>query len=163
MIARRPHCLRSSVIAGMLVAAALCSVAPALAGEPVTVENAWIPLAPPGLKVHAAYMTVINRSTNDQHIVGASSPGYERIELHRSAVKDGMSSMQTLDEVTVPANGRVEFAPAGLHFMLVGPTRPQAVDDQVQIVLRLRSGEQVGVSAVVRRRDTASPDAHRHH
>jgi len=47
--------------------------------------------------------------------------------------------------------------------MLIGPKRPQAVDGRVQIVLRLRSGDQIDVSAVVRRRDDASPGAHSHH
>jgi copper(I)-binding protein len=162
MIARCLDPLRSSVIGSVLVGGVLC-VASALAGTSVTAEGAWIPWAPPALKVHVAYMTIVNRSMTDEHIVGADSPDYERIELHRSVIKDGVSTMQAVEKVTVPANGRVEFAPTGLHLMLVGPRRPQAVDGHVQIILRLNGGERVDVSAVVRRRDDASPGAHSHH
>ncbi len=162
MTGRRLDPLRCSVIGSMLVGVALCA-ASALAGPSVTAEGAWVPWAPAVLKVHVAYMTIVNRTTTDRHIVGADSPDYERIELHRSAIKDGVSTMQAVEQVTVPANGRVEFAPTGLHLMLVGPRRPQTVDGHVQIVLQLSDGERVDVSAVVRRRDDASHGAHSHH
>jgi periplasmic copper chaperone A len=153
--------LRCSVIGGMLVGIVL-GAASALAGASLTAEGAWVPWAPPVLKVHVAYMTIVNRGMTDKHIVGADSPDYERIELHRSAVKDGVSTMQAVENVTVPANGRVEFAPTGLHLMLIGPRRPQAVDDHVRIALRLSDGEELDVSAVVRRRDDAGHGAHSH-
>jgi len=154
---------RLALIGSAVVGAALAAVVPASAGESLQAENAWVPWAPPALMVHVAYMTIVNRGAADQAIVGAESADYERIELHRSAIKDGVSTMQAVDEVPLPANGRVEFAPTGLHLMLIGPKRPQAVDGRVQIVLRLRSGDQIDVSAVVRRRDDASPGAHSHH
>ena len=155
---------RLAVIGSALVGAALVTAAPASAGEALQVENAWVPWAPPGLKVHVAYMTIVNRGATDQIIVSVESTDYERIELHRSVIKDGVSTMEAIGEVKVPANGRIEFVPTGLHFMLIGPRRPQAVDGHVQIVLRLSSGEEVDVSAVVRRRDDAGHGgAHSHH
>jgi copper(I)-binding protein len=154
---------RLAVIGSAVVGAALVTVVLASAGEPLQAENAWVPWAPPGLKVHVAYMTIVNRGATDQIIVSAESTDYERIELHRSVIKDGVSTMEAIGEVKVPANGRVEFAPTGLHLMLIGPRRPQALDGHVQIVLRLSSGEEVDVSAVIRRRDDAGHGAHSHH
>ena len=154
---------RLAVIGSAVVGAALVTVVPASAGESLQAENAWVPWAPPGLKVHVAYMTIVNRGATDQIIVSAESTDYERIELHRSVIKDGVSTMEAIGEVKVPANGRVEFAPTGLHLMLIGPRRPQALDGHVQIVLRLSSGEEVDVSAVIRRRDDAGHGAHSHH
>ena len=46
--------------------------------------------------------------------------------------------------------------------MLIGPKRTPALDDHVHIVLRLRGGEQVQVSAVVRRREGAGQVDHHH-
>jgi copper(I)-binding protein len=154
---------RLPLIGSGLVGAAFVAVVLASAGESLKVENAWVPWAPPGLEVHVAYMTIVNPGATDQVIVSVDSTNYERIELHRSVIKDGVSTMQAIDEVRVPANGRVEFVPTGLHLMLIGPKRPQAVDGHVQIVLRLRGGEQVDVSAVVRHRDATSRGAHSHH
>jgi copper(I)-binding protein len=152
-----------AVIGSALVGVALVPVAPASAGESLKIENAWVPWAPPGLKVHVAYMTIVNRGATDRVVVGAESTDYERIELHRSVIKDGVSTMQAIDEVRVPANGRVEFAPTDLHLMLIGPRRPQAAEGHAQIVLHLSDGEKIDVSAVVRRRDDAGHGAHSHH
>jgi copper(I)-binding protein len=163
MIGRWLELRRLAVIGGAVVGAVLVTVVPASAGESLQAENAWVPWAPPGLKVHVAYMTIVNRGATDQMIVSAESTDYERIELHRSVIKDGVSTMEAVGEVKVPANGRVEFAPTGLHLMLIGPRRPQTLDGHVQIVLRLSSGEEVDVSAVIRRRDDAGHGAHSHH
>ena len=154
---------RLAVIGSAVVGAVLMTVVPASAGESLQAENAWVPWAPPGLKVHVAYMTIVNRGAIDQIIVSAESTDYERIELHRSVIKDGVSTMEAIGEVKVPANGRIEFAPTGLHLMLIGPRRPPTLDGHVQIVLRLNSGEEVDVSAVIRRRDDAGHGAHSHH
>jgi periplasmic copper chaperone A len=163
MIGRWLELGRLAVIGSAVVGAALMTVVPASAGESLQAENAWVPWAPPGLKVHVAYMTIVNRGATDQIIVSAESTDYERIELHRSVIKDGVSTMEAIGEVKVPANGRIEFAPTGLHLMLIGPRRPPALDGHVQIVLRLSSGEEVDVSAVIRRRDDAGHGAHSHH
>ena len=152
---------RSLAVGGAIVIAAFLAAAMARAAEPLAAENAWVPLAPPVAKVHAGYMTIVNRGDTDQHIVAAESPHYAHVELHESFVKDGLSGMRPIDQVTVPAQGRVAFEPAGLHFMLIGPKQRQALDGHVRIVLRLRSGEQLGVSAVVRRH--GSPGGHHHH
>jgi len=158
-----PRHRRSLAIGGAFVGAVLCA-ALASAGEPVlTAEDAWVPWAPPAVKVHAAYMTVVNRSGVDQVIVGADSPDYERIELHQSSVKDGLSQMRAVEEVTVPPYGRVAFEPAGLHLMLIGAKRTSVVDGHIPIVLRLRGGEQVTVAAVIRRRDGGSQSSGHHH
>jgi copper(I)-binding protein len=163
MIGRWLELGRLAVIGSAVVGAALMTVVLASAGESLQAENAWVPWAPPGLKVHVAYMTIVNRGATDQIIVSAESTDYERIELHRSVIKDGVSTMEAIGEVKVPANGRIEFAPTGLHLMLIGPRRPPALDGHVQIVLRLSSGEEVDVSAVIRRRDDAGHGAHSHH
>jgi copper(I)-binding protein len=74
-----------------------------------------------------------------------------------------MSAMRGVDRVTIPANGRVAFAPAGLHVMLIGPARTLAVNDRIRVVLRLRGGGEVAVSAVIRRRDGGDRAHHGHH
>ena len=146
----------------VLIAAVSCA-ASALAQASVIVENAWVASAPPTVKVHAAYMAVVNHGATGKDVIGAESPDYERIELHRSLIKDGVSSMQPVEKLAVPAHGHVELAPGGLHLMLLGPKRPQAMGDRITIVLRLDGGEAINVSAVVRPRDDTSHGSHSHH
>jgi len=154
---------RRAILVIGVVGAAFYAAAQLLAAERVSAENAWVPWAPPTVEVHAAYMTIVNRSNEEQSVVGAESPDYERVELHSSSVKNGVSEMRDVDQVAIPANQRVAFEPGGLHVMLIGPKRPHAVDSRVRIVLRLQSGELVEISAVVRRRDTGSHAGHDQH
>jgi periplasmic copper chaperone A len=149
--------------AGLGAAALMVILGAAPAAERLFAENAWVPWAPPAIKVHAAYMTVANRSDDDQVIVGADSPDYERVELHASSVRNGLSEMRAVDRIAVPARKQVAFAPGGMHIMLINPKRTYAVDDRVSVVLRLQGGEKIETAAVVRRRERAQEPAHHHH
>ena len=142
--------------------AVLCTTVSA--AERLTAENAWVPWAPPAIKVHAAYLMIVNRSNVDHVIIGAESPEYERAELHGSSIRDGLSEMRSLDRIAVPANKQVAFEPGGLHIMLINPKRTYGVDDRIRLVLRLDSGDQIETSAVVRRRAPRNDvQHHRHH
>ena len=132
------------------------------AAERLTAENAWVPWAPAAIKVHAAYLTIVNRSNVDQVIIGAESPDYERVELHRSSISNGLSEMRSLDQISVPANKRVTFEPGGLHVMLINPKRAYGVEDRIRLVLRLGGGDRFEASAVIRRRERGI-DARPHH
>jgi len=149
--------------AGLGAAALMVILSAAPAAERLVAENAWVPWAPPAIKVHAAYMTIVNHSHDDQFIVGVESPDYERAELHTSLVRNGVSEMRALDRVLVPAHKQVAFAPGGMHIMLINPKRTQAADDRVRVVLRLQSGEQIETAAVVRRRERSQEPTHHHH
>jgi copper(I)-binding protein len=149
--------------AGLGAAALMAILSTAPAAERLVAENAWVPWAPPAIKVHAAYMTVANHGAADQVIVGADSPDYERAELHVSSTRDGLSEMRAVDRIAVPAGKHIAFAPGGTHIMLINPKRTTAVDDRVRVVLRLQGGEKIETSAVVRRRERTNEPAHHHH
>jgi copper(I)-binding protein len=148
-------------VAAAVFASLLCAASPA--AERLVFENAWVPWAPSAMKVHAAYMTIVNRGHDDQVIVGVESPDYERAELHASSTVKGVSEMQSLDKVPVPARATIAFAPGGMHIMLFNPKRTFAVDERVRVVLRLQGGERIEASALVRRRERAHEPAHPHH
>ena len=80
MTGRCFNLLRCSVIVSMLAGVALGSMpGTSWAGGSLDAEGAWIPLAPGGLKVHVAYMTIVNHVATDKHIIGADSPDYESV------------------------------------------------------------------------------------
>ena len=147
----------------MVAATGLALCTGAHASERVIAENAWVPWAPSTIKVHAAYMTVVNHGHDEQVIVGVESPDYERAELHASLVKNGVSEMRALDRIALPAHKPVAFAPGGMHIMLINPKRAYAADERVRVVLRLQSGEQIEASAQVRRREREPTPTHHHH
>ena len=106
-----------------LIAATLVSFLPLAAcnSEPeqprVTVENAMVHLPAVKGRPGAAYFTL--RTNNDPtRLMGVTSPRVERIELHHSVTKDGVSRMGRVQNLSF---GReLEFKPGGKHAMLFG-------------------------------------------
>ena len=116
------------------------------------VTNAWIRMAPATLKTHGAYMTITNGGSEAKDLVAASSPNYKGVQLHVSRVVDGIATMEHLESVEIPAGGKAEFKPGGLHLMLMQAIKPLEEGGTVPLTLSFRSGETVSVEAMVMKR-----------
>ena len=117
---------------------ALCSTA-VLAQ--VSIENPWARATPPGAKLAAGYLTIVNAGAADR-LLGASSPSAARVELHVN-LKDGeVFRMREVKALALPAQGRLELKPAGAHLMFFDIRQPFRLGDKVPVTLRFeRAGE----------------------
>lgn len=97
----------------------------------------------PGSVPAAGYFTLENRSPAEIELVGAESPAYDRIELHRSIREDGMSRMERVSGIELAPGERIEFVPGGYHLMLFDPRQPLSPGDQVDITLHLESQQAI--------------------
>lgn len=144
--------IRQVLFAGLAVALAFIAGAPAQAADNnIKVEDAWIPMAAPSIKVHAGYFTIKNGGDTAQELVAAECDSYEKAELHISRVTDGVATMDHVAQVAIPAHGDVKFAPGSLHVMLVGAKAPLAEGAKVELRLVFADGSKVPVSAVVKK------------
>lgn len=132
------------------------------AAEPLNVSGAWVREGPPNTAVLAAYMRIGNPSPADIVIVAANSPQFERVEIHRTEIQDGIARMLRQDRLVVPAGGGVDLAPGGLHIMLIQALQPLAPGAWVEIDLQLSNGGRQQISAEVRP-GTADGMDHNHH
>jgi len=129
----------------------LASAGPLMAsGGALMVHDAWIREAPPGQEVLAGYMVLESHSATEQVLSGAHSAAFGSIEIHKTEMHEGMMRMVPQPQLSVPAHGRVEFAPGGLHLMLMKPVKALHKGDQVELVLELADGSEVAVTAEVR-------------
>lgn len=86
---------------------------------PVIVEHPRVPQPFAMARAAAGYMTIRNAGAQDEHLVGVRIEG-RKATLHESRESDGVMRMVPLDSVEIPAGGSVEFAPGGLHVMIMG-------------------------------------------
>ncbi|MGH8259435.1 MAG: copper chaperone PCu(A)C [Steroidobacteraceae bacterium] len=114
------------------------------------VENAWIPLPPPGAQVAAAYFTLHNTGREPAVLVGVDCPLAAHAMLHESSVVNGESRMRMVDRLTVPPGRSVILKPRGLHVMLDDLSRALQVGQQVPLVLHFAAGTEVRAIARVR-------------
>jgi copper(I)-binding protein len=103
-----------------IIIASLLFTAPAWAAQ-VEIRDAWI-RALPAPAPSGGYFTMKNTGTADITLTAAKSPACGMLMLHQSKEMGGMSSMEDVASVPVPAGGDVRFAPGGFHLMCMDPT-----------------------------------------
>ena len=116
----------------------------------LVVERAWIRTAPPGAMMLAGYATIRNEGDASLMLTGADSADFSSVSIHESAIKNGVEHMHPLDRLDIVPGARVEFSPAGKHFMLMRPTRGLKSGDKVKIHIATESGEGATAEFVVR-------------
>jgi len=114
---------------------------------PFDVTDAWF-RALPGKLPAGGYFTVQNNTGREVAITGASSDACGMLMIHQSSNKGGMSGMSMMEEVKVPAGGKIAFAPGGTHLMCEQPKMKIGV--KVPVTLHLAGGNSVSVAFEVR-------------
>ena len=89
----------------------------------------------------AGYFTLINTTAAPARLVGAASPACGTLMLHKSVSGNGEENMLMVPGVTIPAHGRLQFAPGGYHLMCMSPGPAMTPGKSVPVTLRLANGE----------------------
>jgi len=140
---------RRPVFVCLILALTLIPAASEEAG--VSVRDAWVREAPPGMTMMAGYMELRNNTSRPQVLVAASSSGFESVMIHRAIVKDGMAGMVHASQIELTPNASLIFAPGGYHLMLMNPKRTLRAGDPVVINLEFRGGLVLPVAFEVRK------------
>jgi len=138
--AMNPWLHRPAHLVAALVAALLLSACAQPANERVAIENPWIREAPPTARALAGYMQLRNNGTQAVSLLFASSADFERIELHVTRQDNDRMRMEQVDHVALPPRETIEFAPGGLHLMLIGPRRELSAGARVVVELSFSDG-----------------------
>ncbi|MFA7388717.1 MAG: copper chaperone PCu(A)C [Thiohalobacteraceae bacterium] len=133
------------------------------AAEALRISGAWVREGPPNATVLAGYMRIENRTASEAIVVSADSPQFQRVEIHRTEVQDGIARMLPQEHLTIPAGAVLELQPGGLHLMLMQPAQWLQSGAQVEIELRLEGGGRQQVAAEVRPAANSSGTGHSPH
>jgi copper(I)-binding protein len=142
----------SSILIGLVLCVVLLGGAAAHAGEPtpdIQVKEAWIRWLPANVP-GGGYMTLINTGAAARLLIGASSPDYGEVSIHRSRIRNGMNEMAPVESIVLKPLIPVRFAEGGYHLMLMQPKRPLEPGDRVLITLRFARGPPVAAPFEVR-------------
>lgn len=124
----------------------------------IEVHNAWMRPAVQG-ENGAVYFVLHNHSSSVEELVEATSDAAETVEIHEStATAEDVIQMHKLSSVPLEPFAELEFAPGGLHMMLVRLKQNFGVNDDVEVVLHFRNSEDITVVAHVE--DAAPEDNH---
>jgi hypothetical protein len=121
------------------------------AQPPLVVSGAWVREPVPGRPVAAAYAVIENSGAADVQIVAARSDIAGTVELHEMVRTGDMMKMAPVKHITVPAKGKVELKPGGLHVMLFDLKTPVKDGDTVTLTFETSSGATLRTTAPVRK------------
>ena len=124
---------------------------------PIRLEKPWVRRAPampdakPGTESSAGgYVTILNRGTAPDALVGASADVAARVELHETRNMSGMMMMEPVSKVEVGPGTRVELRPGSYHLMLIGLMRALTPGQTVDLTLRFERAGALTTRATVR-------------
>ena len=116
--------------------------------EGIEVRDAWMRSAAEG-ENGAIYLTIQNYSQTADALTGGSTNVADVVELHESKVVNDVMQMQMLSSISLPTGQAVEFAPGGLHIMLVNLTRALEAGDSIEITLHFQSAPDITLNVPV--------------
>jgi periplasmic copper chaperone A len=99
----------------------------------------------------AVYLTLTNPRREDDKLVTARTDVAARTEFHRLKINDqGVLVMQPIENVLLPAAGKVELKPGSRHIMLYDLTKELRTGDTFNLTLVYEKGGEETVEVLVR-------------
>jgi copper(I)-binding protein len=128
-----------------------------LAGAPVRAEDAkagdlvisqaWSRATPNGAKIGAGYLTIENKGTTADKLVGVSGDVSPRIEVHEMSMNNGVMKMRPVDGgLTIDPGKTVKLGPGGFHLMIMDLKNPLKQGDKLPLTLQFEKAGKVAVT-----------------
>ena len=115
----------------------------------LTVTDGWIRALPPNVP-SGGYFTLHNGGKKSISLTGASSPACGMLMLHQTENMGGMTQMNDVANVNVPAGETIKFSPGGYHLMCMSATSAIKPGKTVPVTLKFSDGSNVNAVFAVR-------------
>ena len=114
----------------------------------LAVTGAWVRKPNPAVDITGAFLTLENNTSAPVAVVAVSSRQAKVVEMHETTMADGMMTMERVERIVVPANGRAELKPGGAHLMLIELAQPLL--SPVELTMRFDDGTVITTNAEIR-------------
>ena len=162
--------IRKLTFAAIACAAVLASVqgAPARAEEvkagDLVITQAWTRATPKGAKIGGGYLTIENKGTAPDRLIGGSADIAGSVQVHEMSMDNGVMKMRPLENgLAIEPGKTVKLAPGGYHLMMMDLKSPLKKGDKLPITLEFEKAGKVQVSLDVEgvgaQGPTASPSS----
>jgi len=108
----------------------------------------------------AVYLTLHNHASESYELTGASSNVADVVEIHESRLENDVMQMNMLSSLPIAAEEEINFAPGGLHIMLVNIKQELVLGEHIGIILHFKNHEDIVVEVHVE--DVVPGDEHDH-
>ena len=111
------------------------------------ISHAWSRATPNGAKIAGGYLTIENKGTAADRLVGGSGDIAGKVEVHEMAVNNGVMTMRPLDQgLAIEPGKTVKLAPGGYHLMMFDLKGPLKQGEKVPVTLEFEKAGKVNLS-----------------
>ena len=127
--------------------AAPCARADDVKAGDLVISQAWSRATPNGAKIGGGYLTIENKGSAPDRLIGCSSDLAGSVQVHEMTVINGVMKMRPLDGgLTIDPGKTVKLAPGGYHLMLMELKAPLKQGDKLPVLLEFEKAGKVQVS-----------------
>lgn len=140
---------RTTIIA-LAIAVCFAGIASAQQGNGlVEIEDAWVRMSKDNEKLASAYFTILNKSEEQDFLVGVTSSVSERAILQEMRIKNFRARYETVAKLSIGPIERRHLSPDGYQVTLEGLPRPLRIGEDVLLTLTFERAGRVEVVAKV--------------
>src|ERR1700731_1156095 len=100
----------------------------------LVITQAWSRATPGGAKIGGGYLTIENKGSAPDRLIGGSGEIAGKMKVHEMSMKNGVMTMRPLDKgLTIDPGKTVKLAPGGLHLMLFDLKAPLKQGDKLRV------------------------------
>ena len=146
------------------VLAAYVATAPARADEvkagDLVISQAWSRATPKGAKTGGGYLTIENKGSAPDRLIGGSADVAGSVQVHEMSMDNGVMKMRPVQGgLEIKPGATVELKPQGLHIMFVGLKKPLKQGDHLKVTLEFEKAGKVDVDCKVEGMGATRPGA----
>ena len=124
----------------------------------IQIGNPWTRATPKGATVAGAYMTISNKGSAPDRLVGGSTPVAGKFEVHSMAMEQGVAKMRPVGGgLEIKPGETVELKPGSFHVMLTGLKQPLEKGQKVKATLQFEKAGKVDIEYAVEAVGATSP------
>jgi periplasmic copper chaperone A len=110
----------------------------------LVITQAWSRATPGGAKVGSGYLTIENKGSAPDRLIGGSADVADKVQVHEMTTTNGVMTMRPLDNgLTIEPGKTVKLAPGGYHLMLLDLKSPLKKGDKVPVTLEFEKAGKV--------------------
>jgi len=128
------------------------------------IDSPWARATPKGATVGAGYLTITNKGTESDRLVGGSAVPASRFEVHTTVMENGVSRMRQVTVLEIKPGETVELKPGGMHVMFTGLKQPLTQGQTLKGTLVFEKAGTVAIEFAVRAVGAPAPGqgGHKH-
>jgi copper(I)-binding protein len=122
------------------------------------IKQPWVRATPKGSSVGGGFMTITNKGTAPDRLVGGALPAAGKFEIHEMKMDNGVMKMRPLaNGLEIKPGQTVELKPGSYHIMVMGLKTPFEKGHRIKGTLTFEKAGKVDVEFAVEAMGAPAP------